>query len=382
MKLYEFQAKEIFANHGIPVPRGEVAETPDQAAAAAERLGGRVVVKAQVHAGGRGLAGFVKVVAGPAEAREYTQWMLGRSFKGLLVNRALVEEVVDKQTEYYVSVTIDRTSKRPVLIGSAKGGMEIEKIAEEDPEAIAKLAIDPAYGPFDFQLRSFMETAGFDSSTHRGIAPIVRKLYEIAVECDASLVEINPLMITVEGRVIAADAKFEVDDNALFRQKSLAQHREESEEDPIEAEAHSRGVTYVRLEGDIGIIGNGAGLVMTTLDLVTRLGKPTGHTPANFLDIGGGAQANSVKEALEIVLMDPNVKGILFNIFGGITRGDEVAKGILAGTSTMDIKVPIVVRMAGTRSEEGRKLLEGTNLTPAATPIDAAKKIIELVGER
>jgi succinyl-CoA synthetase beta subunit len=378
VKLYEYQAKEIFARHGIPVPRGQVAETPEQAAAAAERLGGRVVVKAQVHAGGRGKGGFVKVVNTPAEAREYAEWMLGRTFKGLVVKRALVEEPLDIKTEYYLSATIDRMTKRPIMIGSAEGGVEIEQVAEETPDAIAKAPIDTAYGPFDFQLRQFMTAAGFDPTAHRGIAPIARKVYEILVAADASLVEINPLVITGDGKVMAADAKFDVDDNALFRQKDLAQYREESEEDPIEAEAHRRGVTYVRLDGDIGIIGNGAGLVMTTLDLVTR----AGGRPANFLDIGGGARAESVREAIEIVLMDPNVKGILFNIFGGITRGDEVAKGILAGTSTMDIKVPIVVRMEGTLAEEGRKLLEGSNLVAASGPVEAAEKIIELARGR
>ena len=220
----------------------------------------------------------------------------------------------------------------------------------------------------------WLAAAGFDAKASRAIGAIAKQVYQTMLDTDASLVEINPLVVTGAGTVIAADAKFDVDDNALFRQKALAEFREESEEDPIEAEAHRRGATYVRLDGDIGIIGNGAGLVMTTLDLVTR----AGGKPANFLDIGGGAQADSVREAIEIVLLDPKVKGILFNIFGGITRGDEVAKGILAGTKSIDIKVPIVVRMAGTNAEEGRALLEGTNLIPAAGPIEAAEKIIEL----
>jgi succinyl-CoA synthetase beta subunit len=264
------------------------------------------------------------------------------------------------------------------MMASSMGGIDIEEVAASHPDKIARLTVDPAYGPFDFQVRELVAEAGFDPKAGRPLGSIAQKLYAIMLQADASLVEINPLVVTGAGTVVAADAKFDVDDNALFRQTELAVYREESEEDPIEAEAHRRGATYVRLDGDIGIIGNGAGLVMTTLDLVTR----AGGRPANFLDIGGGARAESVREAIEIVLMDPNVKGILFNIFGGITRGDEVAKGILAGTESMDIKVPIVVRMAGTRSEEGRRLLEGTKLTPAAEPQEAARKIIELSQSR
>jgi succinyl-CoA synthetase beta subunit len=374
VKLYEFQAKGVFAEHGIPVPRGEVASSPAEARVVAERLGGRVVVKAQVHTGGRGKLGFIKLAGTPDEAAQHAQAMLGAQIKGLTVNRVLVEEAIDIASEYYLSATIDRTTKRAIMMASSEGGVDIEEVAEHTPEKIIKLPIDPAYGPLDFQMRDLATDAGFDQKASRAIGAIGRKLYDIMVATDASLVEVNPLVVTGSGTVIAADAKFDVDDNALFRQKKLAEYREESEEDPLEAEAHRRGATYVHLDGDIGIIGNGAGLVMMTLDLVTR----AGGRPANFLDIGGGARAESVKEAIEIVLMDPNVKGILFNIFGGITRGDEVAQGILAGTASLDINVPIVVRMAGTRSEEGRRLLEGTNLTPAAGPIEAAEKIIEL----
>ncbi|MBM2811913.1 MAG: sucC [Chloroflexi bacterium] len=373
MKLYEFQAKEVFAQHGIPVPRGQVATTPDEAAAAAEKLG-RVVVKAQVHVGGRGKAGGIRLAGSSVEAREHAEAMLGKPLKGLIVNHVLIEEALDIKLEYYLAVTIDRTRKTAVMMASAMGGIDIEEVATSHPDKIVKLGIDPAYGPMDYQLRWLIMEAGFDTAAGRGIAAIARKIYEIMIDADASLVEINPLVVTVSGTVIAADGKFDVDDNALFRQPELAKLREDSEEDPLEAEAHRRGATYVHLDGDIGIIGNGAGLVMTTLDLVTR----AGGRPANFLDIGGGARAESVKEAIDIVLLDPNVKGILFNIFGGITRGDEVAKGILAGTKDMQRQVPIVVRMEGTRAEEGRKLLEGTHLTSAAGPIEAAQKIIEL----
>jgi succinyl-CoA synthetase beta subunit len=378
VKLYEFQAKQVFAKYGIPVPLGEVANTPAEARAVAERLGGRVVVKAQVHMGGRGKAGGIKLANGPDEAATLAENMIGKLLKTAqaegIVNRVLIEQALDIASEYYLSATIDRTSKSIVMMASSMGGVDIEEVAENHPDKIAKLVIDPAYGPLDFQLRDFLAAAGFDPKLGRSLGPIAKNLYETMIRSDASLVEINPLVVTGDGTVIAADGKFDVDDNALYRQKDLAQFREESEEDPIEAEAHRRGVTYVHLDGDIGIVGNGAGLVMTTLDIVTR----EGGRPANFLDIGGGAQAESVKTAIEVLLMDPNVKGILFNIFGGITRGDEVAKGILAGTSTLDIKVPIVVRMAGTRSAEGRELLKGTNLTAAEGPIEAARKIIEL----
>ncbi len=373
MKLYEFQAKQVFASKGIPVPRGEVASTPQEAREIAERLG-RCVVKAQVHIGGRGKAGGIKLANTPVEARDYAEAMLGKPLRGLIVKQVLVEEAIDIDKEYYLAATIDRNSKRVVLMASSMGGMDVEEVAANHPDAIVTHPIDPAYGPMDFEIRDLMKDAGFEPKATRAIGTIARQVYQVMLDSDASLVEINPLVVTGAGTVIAADAKFDVDDNALFRQPALAAFREDSEEDPIEAEAHRRGATYVHLDGDIGIIGNGAGLVMTTLDLVTRAG---GH-PANFLDIGGGAQADSVREAIEIVLLDPKVKGILFNIFGGITRGDEVAKGILAGTQSIDIKVPIVVRMAGTNAEEGRKLLEGTNLVPAAGPIEAAEKIIEL----
>ena len=377
MKLYEFQAKEVFAREGIPTPRGRMVSTSDDAAAAARELG-RCVVKAQVHVGGRGKAGGIKLADTPEEARAAAEGMLGKPLKGLIVHHVLVEEALNIASEYYLAVTIDRTPKRAVMIASAMGGIDIEEVAAETPEKIVKLAIDPAYGPLDFELRQLCEQAGFEPKTRRGVMDIAHKLYRVFVETDASLAEINPLMITGEGAVIAADAKFDVDDNALYRQQALAAYREESEEDPIEAEAHRRGVNYVRLDGEIGIIGNGAGLVMSTLDLVNR----HGGRPANFLDIGGGARAEIVREALSIVLMDPNVKGILFNIFGGITRGDVVAQGVLDAVATMDIPVPVVVRMAGTRAEEGLKLLEGSPLIPAASPAEAAQKIIELANAK
>jgi succinyl-CoA synthetase beta subunit len=374
VKLYEFQAKEVFARHGIPVPRGEMVATAAEAQRVARDLG-RCVVKAQVHVGGRGKAGGIKLVNTPEEAYAAAEGMLGKPLKGLLVKYVLVEEALDIAAEYYLSVVIDRAPKRPVMIASAMGGVDIEEVAASTPERIARLTIDPAYGPWGFELRDLGARAGLEAKTRNTVADVAERLYRVFVSSDASLAEINPLVISGEGAVIAADAKFDVDDNALYRQQALAGFREESEEDPIEAEAHRRGVTYVRLGGNVGIIGNGAGLVMTTLDIVTR----QGGKPANFLDVGGGASAESVREALSIVLLDPNVKGVLFNIFGGITRGDVVARGVLEAVGKMDVRVPMVVRMAGTRAEEGLKLLEGSPLIPAASPTEAAQKIIDLV---
>ena len=376
MKLYEFQAKELFARAGIPIPRGQMVSDPRGAASAARELG-RCVVKAQAHAGGRGKAGFIKLADSPDQAGELAAGMLGQTFKGFKIERLLIEETVEFSGEYYLAITVDRATKSPILIASAMGGVDIEEVAERSPEKIAKLPIDVAYGPLDYQLRDLAERAGLDPALNRSFVDVARRLYRSFVDADASLAEINPLMVTSDKKLIAADAKFDVDDNALFRHPELLQYKEEAEEDPIEAEAHRRGVTYVRLGGDIGIVGNGAGIVMTTLDLVNR----AGGKPANFCDIGGGASAATVREALSIVLMDPNVKAVLFNIFGGITRGDEVAKGVLEATGTLNIKLPMVLRMAGTRAEEGLKLLEGSQLVPAADPIEAARKVVALAKE-
>lgn len=374
MKLYEFQAKRVFSQGGIPVPRGEVVQDPEAASRVAERLG-RVVVKAQVHVGGRGKAGGIKLANSPAEARQYAEGMLGKPLKGFTVSYALVEEAVNIASEYYLGITLDRNAEKAIVMLSSMGGVDIEEVAATRPEKIAKMHVDPAWGPWDFQLRDLVDRAELDKRASRDIATVIRKLYNIFVASDASLAEINPLVVTAEGKVIAADGKFDVDDNALFRQQELLKFREVSEADPIEAEAARRGVAYVRLDGNIGVIGNGAGLVMTTLDILTR----NGGKPANFLDLGGGAKAETVRKDLEIVLMNPNVKGVLFNIFGGIVRCDEVAQGIIEATKTMDIRVPIVIRMSGTRAAEGREMLKGTNLIPAATAQEAARKIIELV---
>ncbi|MFQ3610409.1 MAG: ADP-forming succinate--CoA ligase subunit beta [Fimbriimonadales bacterium] len=380
MKLHEYQAKQILRDFGLPVPQGEVASTPEGAKAIAERIGKPVVVKAQVHMGGRGKAGGIKLANTPDEAFAVAKEILGKRLispqnpDGLVAEQVLVEEAVAIDKEYYVGITIDRTTQRNVLMVSQQGGMDIEEVAATNPEAIATVAIDPLLGLTDFMAREVLYEAGFDHSLIRPMTPILQALYRAYVACDANLAEINPCALTQDGRIIPADAKITIDENALYRQKRLASYHEESIEDPIEAEAQKRGIAYVRLGGTVGIIGNGAGLVMCTVDEVAR----AGGRPANFLDIGGGAKADRVREAVEIVMMDPNVKGLLFNIFGGITRGDEVAKGILEALQTMEVRVPIVVRLAGTHAEEGLELLQGTPLIPASTMQEAAQKIVEL----
>ena len=377
MKLYEFQAKKVFAQGGIPVPQGEVVQNADAAARVAQEIG-RVVVKAQVHVGGRGKAGGIKLANTPQEARECAEGMLGKPLKGFAVNYVLVEQALDIAQEYYLGITVDRDARRVIIMVSSMGGIDIEEVAATTPEKIAKIHVDPAWGLFDYQLRDLVEQAGLERKAQRQIVDVIRALYNVFQYSDASLAEINPLVVTGGGKVIAADGKFDVDDNALYRQKELLKLREVSETDPVEAYAASKGVAYVKLDGDIGVIGNGAGLVMTTLDILAR----NGGKAANFCDLGGGAKADTVRQDLEIVLMNPKVRGVLFNIFGGIVRCDEVARGILEATRTMDIKAPIVVRLSGTKAEEGREMLKGTNLIPAETAQEAAKKIIELVGDR
>jgi succinyl-CoA synthetase beta subunit len=375
MKIHEYQGKEIFAKYGVPVPHGRVASTPDEAAVVAAEIGKTVVVKAQVHAGGRGKAGGIKLAKTPDEARAAAEQIIGMEIKGLKVEKVLVEEAADIKEEYYLGITTDRAARRNIVMVSKEGGIEIEVVAEENPEAIARLHLDPAVGLQDFHIRQLGFEANLPPLALKGMGAFLKALYKVYLDYDCSLAEINPLVLTGEGKLIAADSKIVLDDNALFRHPELAQYREEQEEDEIEAEAHRRGLTYVRLDGDIGIIGNGAGLVMTTLDVVKR----EGGSPANFLDIGGGAKAELVTKAIDTVLLDKNVKGIFFNIFGGITRGDEVAKGMLEAIATMDIKIPIVVRLTGTRAAEGLALLEGSTLIGAETMQEGAQKIVALV---
>lgn len=381
MKIHEYQAKQLLKQYGVPVPEGQVASTPEEVRTVAAMLGRRVVIKGQVHSGGRGKAGAVKVAGDANEAEAIGKELLGKTLffaqanSDLKINKLLVEEAVNIDKEIYVAVTQDRVRQRDVLIVSTQGGMDIEEVAHNNPADIAKLFIDPLLGLPDYACRQVLFDAKFDKALINKTIPVLKALYAAYVGTDATLAEINPLVITKEGTVIAGDAKWDIDENALYRHPEFASLQDDSETDPIEVEAHKRGIQYVRLEGgDIGIIGNGAGLVMTTMDEVKR----AGGSPANFLDIGGGAKAEAVTSSLEIVLSDPNVKGVLFNIFGGITRGDEVAKGIIEGVKSLDVKVPIVIRLAGTRAAEGAELLKTTNLVPAETMQEAAQKIVAL----
>ncbi|MDB5074173.1 MAG: sucC [Chloroflexi bacterium] len=375
MKLHEYQGKDLFRAAGLPVPKGEVATTPDEVAAIAQRLG-KVVIKAQVHVGGRGKAGGVKVASTPEEARVLAGRILGMDIKGLTVHKVLVEPALNIATEYYAGIVNDRTSKRFVLMLSSMGGVDIEDVAHSNPEAIIRVAIDPAFGLQDFAIRQAMKDAQFDRTKSRELGAVIKGLYGALVRYDCLLAEVNPLVVSAEGDVVVADAKVDIDDNALFRHKDLLPYREESFDNEMDRQATEQGLTYVHLGGDIGVIGNGAGLVMNTLDVVTA----SGGKPANFLDIGGGAQAALVVKAVNMVLSDPEVKGIIFNIFGGITRCDEVARGMLQAAQEMDIRVPVVVRLAGTQEAAGRALLEGSQYAPVASVQEAARTIQELIG--
>jgi succinyl-CoA synthetase beta subunit len=343
-------------------------------AAIAARLG-RVVIKAQVHVGGRGKAGGVRV-ASPEGAREVAAAILGMTIKGLRVDTVLVEPALNIAQEYYAGIVNDRASKCFVLMLSAMGGIDIEEVARSHPEAIARLPIDPAFGLLDFELRGAMDRAGFDRSKARPLGAALKGLYETVVRHDCLLAEINPLAITAGGEVVVADAKVDVDDNAVSRQPDLLAWRDGSFDNEMDRLASEQGLTYVHLGGDIGVIGNGAGLVMNTLDVVTA----NGGKPADFLDIGGGAQAAQVAKAVNMVLSDPNVKGIIFNIFGGITRCDEAARGMLQAEQDLEARVPVVVRLAGTQEAEGRRLLQGSRFVPVASVQEAATTIQQLIG--
>ena len=379
MKIHEFQAKELLAKYGAMIPENAgVVDSPQIAVNAVKELGGRGVLKAQVYTGGRGKAGGIRVANTPEEARTLAGEMLGMKLvtkqapQGVLVEKLLVEEPLVFTHEFYMAFLPDRAAQRNTLIVSKMGGMDIEAVAEEHPEAISRVTVDPAVGLRDYQIREALYNAGFPTELFSKLGDFIHKLYTLYIESDASLVEINPLALTDDKRLVAADAKIQIDDNALMRHPEFAAWQVQSEEDPIEAEAHRRGIQSVRLGGEIGIIGNGAGLVMATLDEVSR----AGGKPANFLDIGGGARAELVRNSLEIVLMDPNVRAVLFNIFGGITRCDEVAQGIIEATETMELKVPLVVRLSGTRAEEGAELLKGTKITPVKTMNEAAREVV------
>ena len=371
MKFLEYQVKERFRAAGIPVPDGRLARTPDEVALAAGALG-PIAVKAQVPVGGRGKAGGIKLARTAADAKRVAGEILGMTIKGYTVKEVWCETAQDITRELYLGLTLDRDARKPVLILSAQGGMEIEEVAETHPEAIAKLHPDPWRGPLPFEVRDLIFRSGL-GPLQAQLTPLVVKLYALARTYDALTIEINPLALTQDGGLVAADGKLEIDENAMFRHKDL-HGADESDEDPLEAEARRRKLTYVRLDGSIGVIGNGAGLVMNTLDLVQR----EGGRAANFLDVGGGAKAEVVHSALELLAGDPHVKGILINIFGGITRGDEVAHGIIDASRDLNLKPPLVVRMTGTREEEGRQLLREAGITPEATATGAARKIVEL----
>jgi len=370
MKLHEYQAKEVFGDAGIPTPASQLAETVDEAVDAAEAIGYPVAIKAQVQVGGRGKAGGIKLADDEAEAREAAESIIGMDLKGLHVDRVLVEAAVDFVDELYVGVTMDRGEGRPVAMVSTRGGVNIEEVAAEDPDAIAREHVDPAFGMHPYQARKAVYDAGVDQDVARDVAGVLSTLYELWDDKDGSDAEINPLMVTADGGVIAADAVMNVDDDALFRHPDLAEMEDEAAGDDLEAKANEYDFDYVRLEGNVGIIGNGAGLVMTTLDLVDYYGGE----PANFLDIGGGAQAERVSNALDMVFSDDNVDAVVFNIFGGITRGDEVARGINEALEQFDeIPKPVVVRLAGTNSEEGMEILNTDLVQVEATLEDAVQ---------
>jgi succinyl-CoA synthetase beta subunit len=381
MDLLEYQGKQLFQRFGIPVSEGRLATTPAEARAAAEELGGQVVVKAQVLTGGRGKAGGVKLADDPDDADRKAREILGLDIRGHVVEKVWIERASEIAKEYYLSVTFDRGAKRPLLMFTTQGGVEIEDVAANDPDALVRLHIDPLEGFQPWVARRLVFGAGVaDPGEQKQIAAIVEQLYRCFVESDAMLCEINPLIVTPEGEVKALDSKFTVDDSALYRHPDIAELRDTSAADPLEALAREKGVTYVKLDGNVGILGNGAGLSMSTVDVVVT----AGGQPANFCDLGGGGDAEGVVDALEVITRDPQVRSIFFNIFGGITRGDEVARGILDALDRIEIAVPIVVRLDGTNAEEGLKILEDAappNVHLAPTMLEAAKLAVELASD-
>jgi succinyl-CoA synthetase beta subunit len=378
MDLYEYQGKELFRRFGIPVSDGRLATSPEEARTAAQELGGQVVVKAQVLTGGRGKAGGIKLADGPDDAESHARAILGMDIAGHVVRKLWIESASDIAREYYLSLTFDRGEKKALLMFTKEGGIDIEEVAAERPEALARLHVDPFEGFQPYQARRLVYGAGIeDEGEQKQIAKIVEQLYAAFVGADAMLCEINPLIVTREGEVKALDSKFTVDDNALYRHPDIAEMRDLEAYPPEERAAREKDVTYVKLDGEVGVLGNGAGLVMSTLDVVAL----AGGRPANFCDLGGGGDAQGVVDALEIISPDPQVKSILFNIFGGITRCDEVARGILQALGQLTIDEPIVVRLDGTNAEEGRQLLQEAappNLRVEPTMLDAARRAVEL----
>ena len=383
MKIHEYQAKAILAKYGVPVPRGEVVFTAEEAEAAAKKLGGGVVVKAQIHAGGRGKGGGVKLAKDPAEAAEVAKKILGMTLithqtgpEGRLVQRVLVEELLPIAKELYVGIVLDRAIGKTVFMASSEGGMDIEEVAAHTPEKILKEIMEPGFGLAAWQARKLAFGIGVPATSVNAAAACMMALAKANEEMDGSLAEINPLILTADGKVIALDAKFSIDDNAMFRHKDLIDLRDLNEEDPLEVEASRFGLNYIKLDGNVACMVNGAGLAMATMDII----KYAGGSPANFLDVGGGASAEQVKNAFRILLSDKSVKAVLINIFGGILRCDTLATGVVNAARELNIQVPIVIRMEGTNVELGRRILaeSGFNFTVADGMKDAAEKVVRL----
>ncbi|MFW5696943.1 MAG: ADP-forming succinate--CoA ligase subunit beta [Fimbriimonadaceae bacterium] len=379
MKLQEYQSRALLASYDVPVPGGYVAENAEEAREAATKLGSKTVVKAQVLMGGRGKAGGVKLFDNADDAANFTEELIGKRLKsiqnpdGMVVKRVLVAEQVDIADEYYLSVLLDRAKQKLVVMISKEGGMEIEEVAEKSPDAIARLLVDPAWGAETFEIRDAVQAAKIPAKAQRQMVSMISKLINAYLRSDAEMIEINPVAWTTDDKLVAADAKVSIDDNALFRHPDFAATAEEAADDPLEAEAAEHGIAYVKLDGNVGIIGNGAGLVMCSMDEVSAAGGKA----ANFLDVGGGAKAERVKTCVDLCLKNEKVEGLMINIFGGITRGDEVAKGVLQAFDELDVNVPVVVRVEGTAAEEGLKLLEGhPKLEGASTMQEAAQKIV------
>jgi succinyl-CoA synthetase beta subunit len=377
MDLLEYQGKQLFARHGVPVPSGLPARSVEDAVKAADEIGYPCVVKAQVLIGGRGKAGGIKVAKDRDEARQHSEAILGMDIRGFTVHEVWIEAASEIDEEYYASIVFDRSAKAPLFMLSTQGGMDIEEVAERDPKAIARLHVDPLLGFQDFHGRRLAFEAGVAADVVRPVGALLSKLYDAFVSEDATLVEVNPLIVTKDRKVAALDAKVTLDANAAYRHPDHEALRDTANEDPQERMARERDLTYVKLDGDIGILGNGAGLVMSTLDVVAQYGG----SPANFLDAGGGSKAEAITSAVEVILSNPNVKAVLFNIFGGITRGDEVANGLVAAFAQVKPTVPFVVRLDGTNDKEGRQILADANLPnvhTAATMDEAAQKVVEL----
>lgn len=379
MKLHEYQSKSLFSLHGIPVPQGSVVAVPEEARRAAEALGGAVAVKAQVLVGGRGKAGGIRLASTPGEAEKAAAAILGTEIRGLAVHHVLVEEAADIRQEAYLGVAIDRNLRRGIVMASAEGGIEIEQVARDNPQAIKRAVIDPLLGLEDSQALALAKGIGLSGVLHSAFGDIVRGLCEAFLACDGLLAEINPLVVTGAGNLLALDGKVVLDDNALFRHPALAQMRNAGEETPAEREAREAGLSYVYLGGDIGCMVNGAGLAMATVDTIRFFGG----APANFLDVGGGARAERVERALRLILGEPGIGAMLINIFGGITRCDEVARGVVAALKALEPRVPIVVRLVGTNEEQGREILDesGQRLIVADTLVEAAQKVVSVVQE-